>query len=123
MTYYLKNKMRLWLYVLNMMLLSLIHTNEPIGHQISGGKQAVTLKADRKFRIKAYPENKIILAHWGGGIFFYALLKKEIREALKNVWFDTAAISIPVYSGDLSDSRDQLSLVMIKFYLELITPF
>ena len=67
----------------------LIHTNEPIGHQYPG-KQEITLKQIENL-IKAYPDNKIILAHWGGGIFFYSLLKKEIREALKNVWFDTAA--------------------------------
>ncbi|MGD9160770.1 MAG: amidohydrolase family protein [Desulfobacteraceae bacterium] len=67
----------------------LIHTNEPIGHQYPG-KQEITLKQIENF-IKTYPDNKIILAHWGGGIFFYSLLKKEIRDALKNVWFDTAA--------------------------------
>jgi hypothetical protein len=31
------------------------------------------------------------LAHWGGGIFFFNLLKKEVRETLQNVYFDTAA--------------------------------
>lgn len=67
----------------------LIHTNEPIGHQYPG-KQEITLKQIESF-IKTYPENKIILAHWGGGIFFYSLLKKEIKKLLENVWFDTAA--------------------------------
>ena len=41
--------------------------------------------------LKTYPLNRIVLAHWGGGIFFYTLMKKEVRDALKNVWFDTAA--------------------------------
>ncbi|MBN2419746.1 MAG: amidohydrolase family protein, partial [Deltaproteobacteria bacterium] len=67
----------------------LIHTNEPVGHKYPG-KQEITLKQVENF-IKAYQNNKIILAHWGGGIFFYSLLKKEIREILKNVWVDTAA--------------------------------
>ncbi len=40
---------------------------------------------------KEFPENIIVLAHWGGGIFFYNLLKKEVRDTLKNVCFDTAA--------------------------------
>ncbi|MBW2168847.1 MAG: amidohydrolase family protein, partial [Deltaproteobacteria bacterium] len=31
------------------------------------------------------------LAHWGGGIFLYALMKKEVKEVLQNVWLDTAA--------------------------------
>ena len=38
-----------------------------------------------------YPSNKIVLAHWGGGIFFYNLMKKEVREAMANLWFDTSA--------------------------------
>ena len=67
----------------------LIHTNEPVGHKYPG-KQELTLKQIENF-IKAYPDNKIILAHWGGGIFFYGLLKNEVKEAIKNVWFDTAA--------------------------------
>jgi hypothetical protein len=41
--------------------------------------------------IKRFQENTIVLAHWGGGLFFFHLLKKEIKEYLKNVYFDTAA--------------------------------
>jgi predicted TIM-barrel fold metal-dependent hydrolase len=41
--------------------------------------------------LRHFPENKIILAHWGGGIFFYYLMKKKIKDVLKNTWFDTAA--------------------------------
>jgi predicted TIM-barrel fold metal-dependent hydrolase len=41
--------------------------------------------------IKKFPENKIVLAHWGGGIFFFNLLKKDVKERLENVYFDTAA--------------------------------
>ena len=41
--------------------------------------------------LKRYPSNKIVLAHWGGGIFFYMMMKREVRETLSNVWFDTAA--------------------------------
>ena len=67
----------------------LIHTSEPVGHQYPG-KQAITLKQIENL-ILTYPDNKIILAHWGGGILFYALLKKGIKEAFRNAWFDTAA--------------------------------
>ncbi len=67
----------------------LIHTNEPVGH-IYPGKSPNTLKQIYDL-IKKFPENKIVLAHWGGGIFFFNLLKKEIKESLKNVYFDTAA--------------------------------
>lgn len=67
----------------------LLHTNEPIGHNYVG-KTPMTLPQIYGF-IKAYPSNRIVLAHWGGGIFFYGLMKKEVKEAFKNVWFDTAA--------------------------------
>jgi predicted TIM-barrel fold metal-dependent hydrolase len=67
----------------------MIHTNEPVGHMYSG-KTPNTLAQIYKL-VKKFPENRIILAHWGGGIFFYNLLKKEVKESLKNVWYDTAA--------------------------------
>ncbi len=67
----------------------LLHTNEPVGHRYPG-KSPMTLSGLYNF-LRAYPENKIVLAHWGGGIFFYGLMKKEVKEVLKNVWFDTAA--------------------------------
>jgi len=67
----------------------MIHTNEPVGHMYPG-KSENTL-AQIYDIIKRFPDNKIVLAHWGGGVFFYALLKKEVKEALKNVWLDTAA--------------------------------
>jgi uncharacterized protein len=67
----------------------LIHTNEPVGHQYPG-KSPNTL-AQIYTLVKRFPKNRIILAHWGGGIFFYALLKKEVREVFAKVWFDTAA--------------------------------
>ena len=67
----------------------LIHTNEPVGH-IYPGKTPNTMKQIYDL-IKRFPENKIVLAHWGGGIFFFNLLKKDVKESLENVYFDTAA--------------------------------
>ncbi|MGB2687504.1 MAG: amidohydrolase family protein [Desulfobacterales bacterium] len=67
----------------------LIHTNEPVGH-LYPGKTPNTLKQIYTLVTK-FSENNIVLAHWGGGIFFYNLLKKEVKERLKNVYFDTAA--------------------------------
>lgn len=67
----------------------LIHTNEPVGHMYPG-KTPVTL-AQIYNLAAAYPDNRIVLAHWGGGIFFFNLLKKEARDILKNVYYDTAA--------------------------------
>jgi predicted TIM-barrel fold metal-dependent hydrolase len=70
-------------------LLFLIHTNEPVGH-LYPGKTPNTLKQIYTL-VTRFSENKIVLAHWGGGIFFFNLLKKDIKDHLKNVYFDTAA--------------------------------
>ena len=67
----------------------MIHTNEPIGHHYPG-KTPNTL-AQIYAMVKRFNKNKIVLAHWGGGIFFFCLLKKEVRSTLQNVYFDTAA--------------------------------
>ena len=76
----------------------LIHSNEPLGHQYPG-KQPMTLKGLFGL-LNKFPSNKIVLAHWGGGIFFYSLMKKAIKKALKNIWFDTAA-SPYLYEQDI----------------------
>jgi len=67
----------------------LLHTNEPVGHQYPG-KTPMTLGQIYQF-VKRYSSNRIVLAHWGGGLPFYALMKREVKEVLENVWFDTAA--------------------------------
>ena len=69
--------------------LVLLHTNEPVGHKYAG-KAPMTLGQIYRF-LKTYPLNRIVLAHWGGGILFYGLMKKEVQDVFKNVWFDTAA--------------------------------
>ena len=76
----------------------LIHTNEPIGHSYPG-KTSNTLAQIYQL-IQTFPQNKIILAHWGGGLFFFSLLKKEIKQSLKYVYFDTAA-SPYLYDADV----------------------
>ena len=67
----------------------LLHANEPVGHAYPG-KTAMHLSEIYQF-IRKYPSNRIVLAHWGGGLFFYGLMKKEVDEVFRNVWFDTAA--------------------------------
>jgi predicted TIM-barrel fold metal-dependent hydrolase len=76
----------------------LLHTNEPVGHHYPG-KTSMTLRQIYGF-VKAYPSNRIILAHWGGGLLFYALMKKEVRGVIENVWYDTAA-SPYLYTPDI----------------------
>ncbi|HAV10733.1 MAG TPA: hypothetical protein DCX22_03855 [Dehalococcoidia bacterium] len=70
----------------NMMLLT--HASEPVGHQYAG-KGSITPDTIYPF-ITKFPELRIICAHWGGGLPFYALMP-EVCAALKNVYFDTAA--------------------------------
>jgi hypothetical protein len=67
----------------------LIHTNEPVGHNYPG-KTPNTLAQIYRL-VERFPVNRIVLAHWGGGLFFFNLLKKEVKDRLKNVYFDTAA--------------------------------
>lgn len=76
----------------------MIHTNEPIGHSYPG-KTPNTLAQIYQL-IQTFPQNKIVLAHWGGGLFFFSLLKKEIKPSLKHVYFDTAA-SPYLYDADV----------------------
>jgi predicted TIM-barrel fold metal-dependent hydrolase len=83
----------------------LIHTNEPVGHDYPG-KTPVTM-AQIYHLIKRFPGNKIVLAHWGGGIFFFGLLKKEVKESLKNVYFDTAA-SPYLYDSKIYQIADKI---------------
>ena len=67
----------------------LIHTNEPVGHQYPGKTENTLLQIYDL--IKRFQDNTIVLAHWGGGIFFYSVLKKEVKDVLRNVYYDTAA--------------------------------
>ncbi|MBI4216879.1 MAG: amidohydrolase [Chloroflexi bacterium] len=69
-------------------LILLTHVSEPVGH-LYAGKGRVTLEGVWCF-ITAFPQNPVVLAHWGGGLPFYALMP-EVEAALKNVYFDTAA--------------------------------
>lgn len=83
----------------------LIHTNEPVGHDYPG-KTPLTM--DQIYGlVKRFPDNKIVLAHWGGGIFFFGLLKKEVKERLKNVYFDTAA-SPYLYDSKIYQTADEI---------------
>jgi predicted TIM-barrel fold metal-dependent hydrolase len=66
----------------------LLHTNEPVGH-IYPGKSLSSLKEIYQL-IQALPDQPIILAHWGGGFFFYELMP-EVAQAARHVYYDTAA--------------------------------
>ncbi len=78
----------------------MIHTNEPVGHSYPG-KTPITLEQIETMA-RTFPDNRIILAHWGGGIFFYHVMKKQLKESLKNIWYDTAA-SVFLYDPGIYD--------------------
>ncbi len=66
----------------------LLHLNEPVGHYYAG-KTKTTLWQAEEFA-RNFPDLNIIYAHWGGGLFFYELMR-EVSRTLKNVYYDTAA--------------------------------
>ena len=66
----------------------LSHASEPVGHAYAG-KGAVTPDVVYRF-VSSFPDSPVVLAHWGGGLPFYALMP-EVRRALRNVYFDSAA--------------------------------
>ncbi|OGP99137.1 MAG: hypothetical protein A2Z51_08010 [Deltaproteobacteria bacterium RBG_19FT_COMBO_52_11] len=66
----------------------LLHANEPVGHDYPG-KSPEGLRPLYPLLL-SLPDLTIILAHWGGGFFFYELMP-EVARAARNVFYDTAA--------------------------------
>lgn len=66
----------------------LMHASEPVGHGYPG-KGTVTPELLMAL-VTAFPNNTFIFSHFGGGLPFYALMP-EVKTALKNVYFDSAA--------------------------------
>ena len=64
------------------------HASEPVGH-LYQGKGHTRPEVLWRF-IQNFPDVVLVCAHWGGGLPFYALMP-EVRQALANVYFDTAA--------------------------------
>ncbi|MCH8200247.1 MAG: amidohydrolase [Chloroflexi bacterium] len=65
-----------------------VHGSEPVGHAYAG--KGTTHPAELLALICRFPKTTIVCAHWGGGLPFYALMP-EVRAALANVYFDSAA--------------------------------
>lgn len=66
----------------------LTHSSEPLGHQYPGKGKTFPWKLLTLAR--NFPALKIVMAHWGGGLPFYALMP-EVGTALANVYYDSAA--------------------------------
>lgn len=83
----------------------LVHTSEPIGHHYPGKGTATP---DRLLTfLRAQPDLRLIAAHWGGGLPFYALMP-EVAALTRNVWYDAAATT---YLYDFAVFRHVAALV------------
>ena len=85
-------------------LILLTHASEPVGHNYPG-KGTITPDMLYPF-ITSYPDLTIVCAHWGGGLPFYALMP-EVKQAMNNVFFDTAASPL-LYSPQIYNQVIQL---------------
>ncbi|MCB0036225.1 MAG: amidohydrolase, partial [Anaerolineales bacterium] len=65
-----------------------LHVSEEIGGYYLG-KSTTPLRAYYELACR-YPELKLILAHWGGGLLFYEMMPR-VKKQLANVYYDTAA--------------------------------
>jgi predicted TIM-barrel fold metal-dependent hydrolase len=74
-----------------------LHANEPVGHPYPG-KGDNTPGPCYEFAHR-HPQLDIILAHMGGGLFFYELMT-EVRVTLARVYYDTSAVPY-LYRRDL----------------------
>jgi predicted TIM-barrel fold metal-dependent hydrolase len=86
-------------------MIVLPHSSEPVGH-VYDGKGDVTPKMLYRF-ISNFPELNVVCAHWGGGLPFYMLMP-EVKKALDNTYFDTAA-SPYLYKNDIFATVGQIA--------------
>jgi predicted TIM-barrel fold metal-dependent hydrolase len=73
-------------------LVLLWHVSEPVGHDYPGKRGGIS-PIELCELATAHPGMRMIAAHLGGGLSFF-LQMPEVRAALRNVWFDTAAASL-----------------------------
>ncbi len=72
-------------------LVVMVHVSEPVGHDYPGKGH---VRPETICRIAAkFPEARIIVAHWGGGLMAYEMMP-EVAQALRNVYYDSAASSL-----------------------------
>ena len=69
-------------------LVLLFHVSEPVGHPYPG-KAGLSVASFYRFAA-GHDALPVIGAHWGGGLPFYSLMP-EVRRALTDAYFDTAA--------------------------------
>jgi len=86
-------------------MIVLPHSSEPVGHTYDG-KGDISPQMLYQF-ISNFPKLNVVCAHWGGGLPFYTLMP-EVKKALANTYFDTAA-SPYLYNNDIFSIVGQIS--------------
>ncbi len=85
-------------------LILLTHASEPVGHEYPG-KGSITPGTLYSLIVR-FPGLKLVCAHWGGGLPFYALMP-EVEKALASVFFDTAA-TVFLYSPQIFEQASRI---------------
>lgn len=67
---------------------AMFHLSEPVGHDYPGKGASTPAKLLRL--LAAFPDLRVVAAHWGGGLPFYELMP-EIRQTTVNLAYDSAA--------------------------------
>lgn len=66
----------------------MFHVSEPLGHDYPGKGESTPAKLVKV--LQAYPNLRVVAAHWGGGLPFYELMP-EVRTAARSLVYDSAA--------------------------------
>ena len=69
-----------------------LHVTDPLAARPGSGMKATPLDSYLAM-LKAHPDTRFILAHWGGGLPFYEL-NPRLKPLFNNVFYDTAASSL-----------------------------
>lgn len=83
---------------------AMFHVSEPVGH-VYPGKGFSTPDKLLRF-LAAYPDLRVVAAHWGGGMPIYELMP-EVRTATVNLAYDSAA-STYLYDHKIFESTVEL---------------
>ncbi|HET9660587.1 MAG TPA: amidohydrolase family protein [Thermomicrobiales bacterium] len=83
---------------------AMFHISEPVGHAYPGKGLSTPDKLLRF--LAAYPDLRVVAAHWGGGLPMYELMP-EVRTAAVNLVYDSAA-STYLYDHKIFESTVEL---------------
>jgi len=93
-------------------LVLVFHVSEPVGHAYPG-KGGLSVASFYRF-VAGHDALPVIGAHWGGGLPFYALMP-EVRRALTDAYFDTAATPFLYESAVYRQGVDLVGVERILF--------